>query len=1376
MKVKLIVLSILLLLLTIPTLAMAAGEGMHFFDCKECHLAGLTITALQGSPAAEPGSNLCLKCHSDSSVPIPMNPNRPHPNSVILSDGLFISGDASNQYNTAVAGEDNSHNWSSSPTNAEAGATNPSRTLHPTMSGKQGRNTASVNCARCHNPHGAYDVAVNPSLLVDSDDRSTTMATDDLCTACHTDFSGAASLPGNEGLLTHPLLNSTELAAITGGNPAYNMTGLQNYNVTTPYANNVELVDDGVSCMSCHGLHFTDSNSSTPDGPGTVGTGDGLLLRSDGPTSTGGNRKATAQLRSNLCQSCHTYKTHGDSASTHNIGCLDCHGGHEYDAVAPNYFMLKKQVTLAFVPKLGSGGTVALEYTVDPTITSDYTNGTGINGCLCLNCHNLPGTHNASANCGDCHGHNSLTGSFSASCGFCHGYAPSLNGQGNLTSGGYAFGNITGNDYASSGVFKDESATPHSRHANGAGNYTFSCADCHGDGSGVLSDLPGAGKHDGGTFQQVLDNGLGSLTSLTSADGTLSSAYNAGGSGSCSAVYCHSNGRVQGRPDSALIETVTAGPWANGVNTISACNVCHDVQLGGSKNHSPSHNIHLTKGYTCGTCHNDTSVDGSSLVAAAIGCIHVDGTVDVTFSGTADLGVGGVYDDTQGTCVTYCHSDGDGTNAETPDWDDANTGNCGDCHGGPSGADSVIVSGSHTKHISNGFSCVDCHGAGAQTGSHAGHLDGDGPATYDVPVDCNICHGATGGVTVGADREPIWGNSTSVDCETCHAGSVISDISGAIAPDKNEALTSGHNLVTGNYAVTNNSAAAAACTDCHDAASAGHFDASGDDRLIGGFDCLTCHDGIPATQILTHTNIGATIKTEADFTKTCLECHDPHGDASNAAMINVVGVVFTARTNVNSFDEADAANADDLCATCHVNTIHNNTVATGSHNENANCTSCHGHDGGFMPTGGSSCEDCHSVKLAQPRHAAHIDISPTVDTDLSDCVICHPSSSSYTIVGGSPDHFNNSGNDFAAGITNPEAAGTTCSSAMCCHQSSVADGSWQDSDGLNCDACHGADIDAGLNGVHGSHTDTVTFLAGKKVSSGDYGSNGWYTTSYVNGKPNFGCGECHPAGEGTGHPTAGLNIDLDPAGESPVGSRKALNVDGPSTPTFSTRASVTCRNIYCHSDAAASPTYATTPNWYGGTVSGNCDDCHGNGPSTNAHSLHVVGIHYEELYDDDGDGLMPAAGVSGAAHGDAGTSDPIGCQTCHNATVTVEFNDANVSCSTCHNGSPQGSMVINTAGSTHVNGVKNVIFDDLSTFKSKAQLRDDIESNPETGSYWDRTSGTYKDAGGSSFDTGSGATVFAAGSCSTVACHFGNTANWTDSGVDCMYCHTQLPK
>ena len=87
---------------------------------------------------------------------------------------------------------------------------------------------------------------------------------------------------------------------------------------------------------------------------------------------------------------------------------------------------------------------------------------------------------------------------------------------------------------------------------------------------------------------------------------------------------------------------------------------------------------------------------------------------------------------------------------------------------------------------------------------------------------------------------------------------------------------------------------------------------------------------------------------------------------------------------------------------------------------------------------------------------------------------------------------------------------------------------------------------------------------------------------------------------------------------------------------------------------------------------------------------------------------MEQGGAAGAAHGDAATADTIGCQSCHNATVAVEFNDQNNVCATCHDGGTaplQGNMAINAAGSTHVNGLKDVVFADLSTFKSKARRR-----------------------------------------------------------------------
>ena len=131
----------------------------------------------------------------------------------------------------------------------------------------------------------------------------------------------------------------------------------------------------------------------------------------------------------------------------------------------------------------------------------------------------------------------------------------------------------------------------------------------------------------------------------------------------------------------------------------------------------------------------------------------------------------------------------------------------------------------------------------------------------------------------------------------------------------------------------------------------------------------------------------------------------------------------------------------------------------------------------------------------------------------------------------------------------------------------------------------------------------------------------------------------------------------------------------------------------------------------------------------------------------------------------------------------MEYNAANSVCSSCHsdtNAPATGNelMILNTAGSTHVNTQPDVVFASLSGFKSKAQLRDDITTVPELDTSWTRTNG-YKGAGGTSYDTAKTAgPTYNTGtlSCSTVDCHNGNAATWTDSNVNCMYCHTSMPQ
>ena len=129
--------------------------------------------------------------------------------------------------------------------------------------------------------------------------------------------------------------------------------------------------------------------------------------------------------------------------------------------------------------------------------------------------------------------------------------------------------------------------------------------------------------------------------------------------------------------------------------------------------------------------------------------------------------------------------------------------------------------------------------------------------------------------------------------------------------------------------------------------------------------CYGCHRSAAFTIQTTnrmHTHMGdaATFGSSNTFFKDCIECHDPHGDSvANIYMVrtNIFrdntdtanAVVFTAETGGNSYDEPDAENRDDICATCHssTNVAHSYESATypsiNDHEQGANCVDCHPH-------------------------------------------------------------------------------------------------------------------------------------------------------------------------------------------------------------------------------------------------------------------------------------------------------------------------------------------------------------------------------------------------------------------------------------------------
>lgn len=1156
----------------------SANIRMHDFDCKECHTASLAVNSVD--------NNVCLKCHTNTMPPV--NSFADPARNGATAHTMFAGGDASDRFGSVTAkgvtpGNQSSHFWAGTSTNPEAGAQEPTTFFSATLQRPLSYSRGAVTCSRCHDPHGYYDT--NPQILM-----STSLSTptkDPLCLDCHRAWNSATT----HGRTTHPI--NVDLAAAASSQPSkYNAApvNIANSNVTLDAAGKV-------TCSSCHGVHGTDSNAATVDSVNSAAPGDGLLLKHNGPM--------TETPTTSICQSCHKYKGHGNATLGSPIGCLVCHGGHEYDAAGnPNVFMLKKQITLDTTAIRAAGttsDTVNLDYTAYPAPTN-YDNGTG-NGGLCLSCHDYPAGHpaQASANCADCHNHDASNGSFGPGCGSCHGFAPSVNADGSTTQGGWAHSTTNpANNYNGA---KDESQTPHATHANGAGNYTYSCDECHGTGSG-----PSQATHDQGSFQnvfQLADGGVAGLPALPKTGGAVPN-YAVAGAGTCSATYCHSNGN----PIGGTLQT-TSVTWDLGKGTIftpanttdNECQQCHGntaVTMNGKN--SALHQQHLGTGtmlgktFDCSVCHSTVAVSNTELQAAAIGGDHVNGSKDVSFNGAFSLGVGTLGGGSYGaaTCSVYCHSNGKVGGESAPNWTTPASGQCGTCHQvNATGDTGASLTGAHAKHVfdANGpqLSCNDCHGAGAASGTHANHINGG----IDAPAQavCNACHGAVASQTAGPDREPIWTDATSVDCETCHTGSAIAVVKTKTAPAQNSFGTLGH----GKASITGPT-----CTGCHDTSAGKHFDAaSGDPQLSGGATvvandafCQTCHGPKAA-------HFTATVSTNAN---NCSFCHEPHGNGVGAGfdamLLSSVGPTgakapvavtgFTDKTVASSYWNAGNTG---ICQVCHnpaggtggIN--HYNRTTADGHNSTTVCTTCHNHNDATVAfkASATTCEGCHAGTMASNGHPAHVNKNGgIIDADKSDCAACHGAqvngADPYTLTGGGGGLHQDGTVDFAAGIADGGVTpAVTCTSA-CHNQPSGLTAVWN-SGTIACDACHGQPpADGGGDGL--AHSKHVALTG-------------------------VDCTTCHggPMPTDQAHVTQGTGTDLAILQNMTVAQPNEANIAEASWNATNN----TCNNAACHNPSGD----AHLADWDTSTSTGNCVLCHGGLPASgdpiasNAHASHI---------------------------------------------------------------------------------------------------------------------------------------------------------------------------
>lgn len=817
--------------------------------------------------------------------------------------------------------------------------------------------------------------------------------------------------------------------------------------------------------------------------------------------------------------------------------------------------------------------------------------------------------------------------------------------------------------------------------------------------------------------------------------------------GNCNSLYCHSNGKL-----GTGVYAYSNRAW-NGAGI--DCSGCHGT--GNSKgypdygsgaagsNTSNSHVKHANASeanYNCGACHYSVTTDGTAINGASPG-LHIDtDTQNVNFAAT----YGGTFVPGGGTprsCSTvYCHSDVQGStgsgspgNYTTPQWGTTGPLSCASCH--LNMATDATGTGSHKLHASTTgnaqYSCSVCHGTGYSVSAVV--YPGHANKTINLSMTGNAA-GTT--YTKGTSITPGSAVYSSCSASNCH---------GSGSP------TWGSNTGTTTCEKCHGSAATAALGSFKD--TAGRIDADGT-------------GGSKAGAHVTH--LSSTPNFSNDI--ACNECHNtPSG-------VNDIN-------HIDSVVPAEVPLTGTLAATNPRSVAGTPAYTTGS------CSNVY-------------CHDSRRFKNGYPGGTnwapSWNDINYLTGVAATDCARCHgyppgPGHTTSTTCHSCHPHVNGTED----GFTDP---------------SQHVDGIVQATGGDSCDSCHSG---ASLQGQHALHTDATTFLSGKTVSGGDYGNaSWWYATSYINGVRKFSCGYCHPSTNAShtsgtlGSPPSGVALSFaynDPNAATTVKEKNAL------TQSYTqSSGSVTCSSVYCHSNGyttSAQPAhdyaYQTTPNWYGGTFAGDrCDACHSNSPNrtggktgSSAHGMHVVGIHYKDIYNGASAQIAEAGAVgSGAGHGDPNTSTTINCNLCHNGTVTVNYNDlnrnvtTNPGCNTngCHGtgGTAKGTMIVSTTSTSHVNGTPDVELANV-TMKIRAQMRNDITLLDELNENWTRTV-AYKATTTTGNDTAkkalnAGTYTSATQICSNVACHNQDvsgtrTIKWTDTLPTnanlCYNCHKRL--
>ena len=859
-----------------------------------------------------------------------------------------------------------------------------------------GRVVGSCSTAYCHSA-GQTNGATAVATPVISPIWSGSLPT--VCGSCHVDMATSNSATGSH--VMHAKTAAIACAVCHNGYTATSVT------TGTHVNNTINLGFTGVAGGTTYG-----KTASFAPGSGAYSTCTVSYCHST-VQGTSGSGVGTTQttpvwggsLTSPVCGSCHVDMSSNGSAtgshikhaqaSGYSISCSSCHGAG-YSSTSVVY----------------PGGHVDGFITVGMTGGATYSKGTSF----------APGAVYGTCSTSSCHSNAQVTPTYatpawggSVTCTSCH-------------------------DTKRSSMTATTLSGKHDRHLNystnsalGLGN-SFNCIDCHAKTVSNNTTISDKTKH---------VNGM--------ADYSGARAGRTYSAGTCSAVYCHSNGNTRGANSLVYINMTGSKAWSGSASF--TCNGCHgrshtigspDYASGAPGSATAnSHPIHVTAaGITnttgCTHCHAKTAdaVIPNKFKDYTANSRHINGNRDVYFKASA----GGAAASFNGsTCSsTYCHG------AASPVWGTTGTLTCASCHSANNalpGAHAIhvntaAVASSYTNMSGNvsttsqyRFSCAACHKA-----QHA-----DGPANANGVAE--VFYGFTsatmkGSYSYGGSQGTPVDSSTFIwstgggGCNTSYCHSNGTNVSGS----------NGASVVA--WSTT---ASTGTCVQCHgDAAS---LATGAHAKHVGG------------------KNLG------------CVECH--------AKTVSSNTAISDKRKHVNKFKDYSGLRAGGSASYNLITKSCNNAY-------------CHSDGKGTKVavtwTGSALCGSCHAATspvIATNAHFTHFSTAygPKYSRVENSCAACHTYTTELAAT-----HVN--------GTVDVNAAGT-CTTQ--CHRNGTP--TWTSNSRLACETCHDGSVsyDARFTNISAPRKSMTTFT--QTAAHGNYGTPSKYvcttchsnTSSHVDG-------------------------------------------------------------------------------------------------------------------------------------------------------------------------------------------------------------------------------------------------------------------------------------